>query len=254
MQRRDGGGWDDYADQSGEVPVTLKFPSRRERRRLTLRAASSGSGRRTSRRSSSAFDTGDAAAPPRPAYRFVVDGKHRKGGAGRPATTLASRTFEVQPVERHHRRGPAVEPTGAVSASRSARAARSTASEIGPIDYPDTYDVPRRARFINGAADHDARPTPTRAALVLLHVQLPSVARPGDADRGEGHDRELGRRYQDGSGVPARRPLGHELQPRPQPGRVRRARGGRGRLGELQRRRLGACRRRAGHDGAAEAA
>ena len=39
-EREVGGGWEDYADQSGEMPVTLKFPQRRRRARATRRATS----------------------------------------------------------------------------------------------------------------------------------------------------------------------------------------------------------------------
>ena len=149
VQRRTKKGWEPYADMTGELPVTLKFPEGQDTASYLI---GTHEWRWTAHFEAfaSTFDTGrgDLATPPGE-YRFVVRGKRRQGRQGVPYE-LTSDTFRVSPWD-----GIAVEDLrrdadGRVSFRTGPRSTRSTdgvTSEIGPIDYPNTYSSP--ARFID---------------------------------------------------------------------------------------------------------
>jgi hypothetical protein len=148
LQRRQGGRWVDYADQSGELPVTVKYPKPEE-----MPAHETGSYRWEWTAHFEVFDSDVADLGARPAstpagsYRFIVDGVARKGTKGTPYRAISA-PFHVAAwdgitVEDARLDGDrlsfAVGPTSTVS-SPEGPVVR------GPIDYPDTYSSP--ARFI----------------------------------------------------------------------------------------------------------
>ena len=153
----DGAGWTEYADDSGEVPVTLEFPQGAGRAQLRDGRASSGSGPPTSRRSRRASTLGDRPrATPPGTYRFVVDGQAPRGRRGVPYT-VTSREFEVTPWSGITVEDLRVEPDGRAS------------FDVGPRN---TYEVkggggptwpPRSGRSTIPTA------TPTRVAAAALH-------------------------------------------------------------------------------------
>ena len=155
VQRRIGQAWVDYADQSGEVPVTLRFPrpgdgvpdytqgSFQWRWTATFEAFVAG------------FRLGDRprATPPGD-YRFVVDGRRREGGKEVPYRVVSD-VFAVAPWDGIEITGIRAERDGAVSLEigprRVVRVPGEPAmeAELGPIDYPDSYEDEGRARFID---------------------------------------------------------------------------------------------------------
>jgi hypothetical protein len=161
------GRWTPFADQSGEIPVTLEFPAAAEVAPYllgeqewrwtahfeafvapfdTAALASTGPGR---------------AATPAGTYRFVVDGHRREGGVV-VGYHVVSDAFQVRPwsgisVEDirlvgnrrvSFRVGPRSTHTvgGAGSEVEVVGAGDPIEAEVGPIDYPDSYASP--ARFI----------------------------------------------------------------------------------------------------------
>ncbi len=159
VERRVDGQWVQYADQSGEVPVTLKFPQGED-------VASYRTGAQRWEWTAhfevfaSNFDPGERGrATPEGEYRFRVRGLHRQGGEPMPYE-LTSDTFQVKPwsgiaVEDLRR-----EPDGAVSFQVGPRHTVTAYNfdaypgeqrgarqfQLGPVDYPDSYSSP--ARFI----------------------------------------------------------------------------------------------------------
>ena len=140
VQRFTGGKWTDWADQSGEVPVTLKFPP------ADNRAAYRVGGERfewTAHYEAfvSRYDLMDRPiSTPPGSYRFLVRGRRQEGG--KPvAYSLTSREFVVKPWT-----GVTIEGFGAdggqpgfkVGPRRTLKAFNIDA-RLGPIDYPDTW-------------------------------------------------------------------------------------------------------------------
>jgi hypothetical protein len=161
VQRRTTDGWVDYADQSGELPVTLEFPQ-------GIDSPSYLSGGQqwlwTAHFEAfvSQFETGSGGlATPAGTYRFVVDGTRRSGGAP-TAYHLESDRFAVRPWGGITVNDPQRESDGTVSFKLGPRATYTVGgpdsdvavegagpaveAEIGPIDYPDSYDS--HIRFI----------------------------------------------------------------------------------------------------------
>ena len=140
VQRKVGdGSWQDYADQSGEVPVTLKFPE-------LAGAATYLTGQRWEWTAHfeafvSDIDTGRGRATPAGTYRFVVDGVFRDE-TGRHPYSVTSGEFDVKPWDGITVNDLRVEPDRSVSFTLGPR------TQVGPIDYPDSYDAPRKAAFI----------------------------------------------------------------------------------------------------------
>ena len=184
VQRRVHGRWVGYADQTGEVQTTLKFPQGQDTPSY-LEGSYRWEWTAHFEAFISPFDTGDRPrATPVGRYRFVVDGRRQAGGDQVPYH-LTSRTFRVRrwdgiTVPRLTARGGRVrgkvgpstayelprvrtaESRAAATPSTAAAAAADgpklrechdpdtadgkVTSVIGPIDYPDSYDSP--ARFI----------------------------------------------------------------------------------------------------------
>ena len=97
MLRRAGGGWEQWADQSGELPVTVEFPSGPET--VPGYAAGQQEWRWTAHFEAfvAPFDVGrPELATPAGTYKFVVSGERREGHAVVPYE-IESETFEVAP-------------------------------------------------------------------------------------------------------------------------------------------------------------
>jgi hypothetical protein len=147
------GRWETFADQSGEIPVTLEFPHGED-------VASYLSGDQAWPWTAhfeafvAPFDTGSGSrATPAGKYRFVVHGMHRSGGAAQPYD-LTSDTFKVQPWSGITVDDLRLDGDRTVSFKVGPRSTRTVTgggpditTEMGPIDYPDSYDSP--ARFIH---------------------------------------------------------------------------------------------------------
>ena len=186
VERRVGGEWKPYADQSGEVPVTLEFPqvdqvgdyltgSHRWEWTAHFEAFASN------------FDTGaPSRATPAGTYRFVVDGLIRRGGKPQPYR-LESRTFEVRPWSGITADDARVEPNRTVSFRVGPRTAipvsDGVTAEIGPIDYPDSYESP--IRYIENerwfVRDPQAPNDPSRFEWYCLTCTFRPWADAGDA-------------------------------------------------------------------------
>ena len=164
VQRLVDGEWRDFADQSGEVPVTLKFPEAGD---LPAYLSGGQHWEWTAHFEAFAadFDTGmpgGSRATPAGTYRFAVRGQRRQGGKPVPYT-IESRPFEVRPWSGITVEDLRVEPDGRASFRVGPRSTRRwtqdgppVTAEIGPIDYPDSYESP--ARFIR--LQHFARRDP----------------------------------------------------------------------------------------------
>jgi hypothetical protein len=178
VERRVAGGeWRPYADQSGELPVTLEFPQGDE---VASYLVGGQDWNWTAHFEAfvSPFDTGERPlATPAGSYRFVVDGMRRSGGAPQPYH-LVSDVFEVRPWSGITVEDFRLEPDRTMSfrlGPRSTYAVGGTGSEvevvgdgpalqaeIGPVDYPDSYDSPtrfvdsRRTAYRDPAAPGDA--------------------------------------------------------------------------------------------------
>jgi hypothetical protein len=151
VQRRDGDRWVDFADQSGEVPVTLRFPQGDEVASY-LQGGQRWEWTAHFEAFASNFDTGSGRATPAGTYRFVAKGQVRRGGQAQPYD-IASREFQVRPwggitvddlrLEGDRTVSFRVGPRRTITWSQGGPA---VTAEIGPIDYPDSYTSP--ARFI----------------------------------------------------------------------------------------------------------
>ena len=173
VQRRLGNRWRDFADQSGEVQTTFQFPAGSELGNLLMKyfeGTKNWTWTATFEAFASYFDTGGVRATPPGTYRFVVDGLSRTGEGTKPYH-LESAAFEVKPwsgikVEdlrreadgtMSFRTGPRSSVTSYDIATTEDLREKSQSEphklnprrlELGPIDYPDTYDDPQRAKFI----------------------------------------------------------------------------------------------------------
>ena len=167
VQRQTAGGWRDFADQSGEIPVTLEFPQAEDG---PAYLQDDQQWRWTAHFEAfvAPFDTGsDDRATPAGTYRFVVDGLRRSGGEAVPYH-LESEPFDVRPwsgitAEDFRREddgtlsfriGPRSRYDVPAGGDENARPVAPLGNgpaipdvEIGPIDYPDAYQSP--ARFID---------------------------------------------------------------------------------------------------------
>ena len=176
VQREVDGAWQDYADSSGEVPITLEFPQGPD---VPSYETGSFEWKWTAHFEAfvSRFDLGDRPrATPPGSYRFVVDGLRREGGAAVPYT-VTSREFLVAPWSGVTVEDIRVEPDGRVSFAVGPRTTQQVTGgggpdltdEIGPIDYPDSYESP--ARFIDDTRTFlrdPAAPGDPREARVVL--------------------------------------------------------------------------------------
>ncbi len=158
VQRLVNGNWQTFADQSGEIPVTLKFPLNGD-----LPDYAQGSYRwlwtATFETFVASSDLGGPRATPPGTYRFLVEGHRRQApsadvhdcttppkGPAVCAYRLTSREFQVGPWTGVKVDDMRSETGGSVSfltgpRHRVAVAGGSpTTTTIGPIDYPDSYD------------------------------------------------------------------------------------------------------------------
>ena len=153
------GQWQPYADQSGEIPVTLRYPQGTE---VASYLQSNQRWHWTAHFEAfvSAFDLGDRPlATPPGNYRFVVQGMRRDGGAAVPYT-VESEPFEVSPWSGITIEGLRLDDDRTISFTVGPRSTYTVGgpashvavvgggpeieAEIGPVDYPDTYDSPTR--------------------------------------------------------------------------------------------------------------
>jgi hypothetical protein len=169
VERRAGGGWQPYADQSGELPVTVRFPQSDE---VPAYELGGQKWRWTAHFEAFASDLGDLgerpAATPVGTYRFAVRGQRREGHKV-VAYALRSEPFQVRrwdgitvpdissgggqvsfavgPTSTY--RLPHQDPVGGdrpIEAKVDGAGAGDVVATVGPIDYPDSYESP--ARFI----------------------------------------------------------------------------------------------------------
>jgi hypothetical protein len=166
VQRFTGGKWTDWADQSGEIPVTLKFPPSEERPAYRVQGSRF---EWTAHYEAfvSRYDLMDRPiATPAGSYRFVVKGRRQQGG--RPVDySLTSREFVVKPwtgVTIEGFNADSGQPAFKVGPRRTVKAFNIEA-RLGPIDYPDTWQSnygakipfikPDRRAYRDSAAPND---------------------------------------------------------------------------------------------------
>ena len=174
VDRRVGSRWQPYADQSGELPVTVKFPQPAD---VPAYALGGQKWRWTAHFEAFASDVRNLgerpAATPPGTYRFVVKGNRREGrkvvryrlrsqpfavrrwdGITIPEIIAGDDrvSFAVGPTSTY--RLPAAEPAGQrIESKVEGEGTGDVVATVGPIDYPDSYKSP--ARFIK----------PTRTAM-----------------------------------------------------------------------------------------
>ena len=191
VQRKAGDGWEDYADGSGELPVTLKFPQGTE---VPAHEAGGHEWEWTAHFEPfvARFDLGDRprATPPGD-YRFVAKGERRKNGE-KVEYEVVSRTFAVKPWSGITAEDLRKEDDGSVSLRVGPRTTlpvtgkggADITDEIGPIDYPDSYESP--ARFIDDTREFYRDPAapddPDKLEWFCFHCSWRPWADEGDAD------------------------------------------------------------------------
>ena len=187
VQRQVNGGWVDFADQSGEIPVTVKYPQGEEVQSY-LQGNQHWEWTAHFEAFASNYDLGmgggELATPPG-AYRFVVDGERRQGGARLPYH-LVSNQFEVRPWSGITASDLRVEPGGRITfklGPRHTYSVNGMSAEVGPIDYPDSYSSP--ARFIKNQRTPYVDPTapgdPQKIEWFCFTCSFRSWADTGDA-------------------------------------------------------------------------
>jgi hypothetical protein len=221
VQRLVNGAWNDYAGQSGELPVTLAFPQGTEAPSFET---GSFKWRWTAHFEAFAarFTTIEAnRQTPLGTYRFAVDGQRRHGRRLVPYRVV-SQPFQVLPWSGIAVEDLRVDPGGTVSFQVGPRAQRTLVdglgtltAEIGPIDYPDTYSYGSGGplpRFIeqnwSGKRDPDAPADPTKVTWLCDECSFRPWLDAGDASsavftfvRTDGSSRRVGAVEQDGRWV-----------------------------------------------------
>lgn len=165
VQRRVGKRWQNFADQSGEIVVTLRWPVDQSEG-APADVAEYAFGRYEWQWTAifevfaAPFDVGmGSLATPPGVYRFVVRGRRRTATGSEPYRVV-SREFEVRPwsgitvedlqLERDGSVSLRVGPRGRVSGTGLSDPGDTVSQvEVGPIDYPDTWRRPGRPRFID---------------------------------------------------------------------------------------------------------
>jgi hypothetical protein len=181
VERKVGSRWVTFADQTGEVPVTVRYPSSDPSGVATYRAGGQAwKWTATFETFVSRFGLVDPAgraysATPAGTYRFVVHGLWRKGNADAPYTRI-SNPFTVRPwsgitvegakldAARHvtFAAGPShqiSEPTVRRTERPPLAAGNApVAFTIGPVDFPDTARDQKAtgARFLNAVRGYSA--------------------------------------------------------------------------------------------------
>jgi hypothetical protein len=191
VERRVEDRWVPYADQTGEVQTTITFP----------KGIQSVVPYRTNQLSwqwAANFEAADffprsiaGGRVPTGTYRFVVNGRHRDGGATKPYS-LASRPFAVRPWSGVTANDLRVEPNGTVSFATAATYPRTYSSSIPAIGDDKGSPVCRTCSFRAWASSgdvHRAIVTIRRASGRVFRVQASLVngrfttkarLRPGD--------------------------------------------------------------------------
>ena len=152
VERFTDGKWTPYADQTGEVPITLKFPPSTDRPAYRVRGSEF---QWTAHYEAfvSRYDLMDRPlATPPGSYRFVVRGHRQQGGT--PARyTLTSREFLVKPWT-----GITIDGLGADGGQPAFKVGPRRSidcrpgggvtipARLGPIDYPDTWQAGHPAK------------------------------------------------------------------------------------------------------------
>jgi hypothetical protein len=184
VERQVGDDWVTFADQSGEVPVTLKYPESSQGTVDPGAIAQGLIGGRTGGQEwkwTASFEAfvsrfplvdmqgNDYTATPAGTYRFVVKGAWRKGNADTPYTRI-SNPFDVKPWSGITVEGAQTDSAGHVTFAagpshqlqettvrHTARPALAPGNApitftIGPVDFPDMAKDPKAtgARFLNG--------------------------------------------------------------------------------------------------------
>ncbi|MDX6640651.1 MAG: hypothetical protein QOF12_1662, partial [Solirubrobacteraceae bacterium] len=177
VERRAGGRWVAFADQSGEVPVALQYPSSDPSGVASYRAGGqvwkwTASFEAFVSRFELVDPQGEAyRATPAGEYRFVVRGRWRKGGAD-SAYTRISDPFAVRPwsgitvddarVDSHGRvtfiAGPAHTIDEQQVRRTETRDFGTLKVTLGPVDFPDTAKDQKAtgARFLNKVRGYSA--------------------------------------------------------------------------------------------------
>jgi hypothetical protein len=161
VERRVDGAWVPYADQSGAVPVTLRFPAGEDTASY-LAGDQEWEWTAAFEAFAAPFATQEGTrATPAGVYRFVIDGMRREDGVARPYH-LEAGPFRVEPWSGITVEDFRLEPNGTLSFRVGPSSTYQVGGEesevdvvgagppisatVGPIDYPDTYESP--ARFI----------------------------------------------------------------------------------------------------------
>jgi hypothetical protein len=147
QRRTPGGSWQDYADGSGELPITLRLPTvASDAAPAYLSGGQTWKWTATFEAFVSQYDLGDRPrATPAGTYRFRVAGLRQTAGAQVPYR-ITSDEFRVRPWDGLTATGLRLESDGTVSfAAGPARERVVPGSDpvqrvtVGPIDYPDSY-------------------------------------------------------------------------------------------------------------------
>lgn len=193
VERRDeSGGWERFADQSGEVPVTLDYPGGDPTSLLTYRlGGQEWRWTATFEAFVSRFGLVDPQgrayeATPAGTYRFVVRGEQRKGGAAVPYT-VTSQEFEVAPWD-----GITIEDVrldddrhitfsaGPRTTLKERRVRKTNTRDfgelefvIGPVDFPDTAadQAATGAKFLNSTRGYSTVALPGTDSPDLARAQ-----------------------------------------------------------------------------------
>jgi len=139
VERRRSGRWTPFADQSGEIPVTVRYPALGD---LPAYLSGGQQWRWTAwfEAFASRYDLpGSPRATPAGTYRFVVSGEARRRGRAQDYR-LVSDPFTVGAW------------TGIAVDDVRVERSRRVSLRLAPIDYPDSWgDVPGKPRFIKHA-------------------------------------------------------------------------------------------------------
>ncbi|HEX8086273.1 MAG TPA: neutral/alkaline non-lysosomal ceramidase N-terminal domain-containing protein [Solirubrobacteraceae bacterium] len=206
VERLVDGKWVAAGDMSGEVVTTIRWPDGSEDPGAALAYRQGGMEWHWTAHFEpfvSRFDMpGSDRATPAGTYRFVVDGHRRSGGKTVPYT-VASRQFRVgtwagitvedvrlEPDRRvSFRVGPRRRNVTHFDQSESPRAPIAVPLELGPIDYPDSYEKTRGAHadFIHEwrrySRDPNAPGDASRFELYCIECSFRPWADTGDAAR-----------------------------------------------------------------------
>jgi hypothetical protein len=148
VERKVGDAWEPYADQSGEIPITVEYPSGPDSVPAYLQGGHEWHWTAHFEAFVAPFDVGSERATPAGTYRFAVEGERRESGEEVPYE-LTSGKFEVKPWDGIAISGLREESDGRVSVGvGSENSPFDSDGAVGPIDYPDSYGGPRKAEFV----------------------------------------------------------------------------------------------------------